>query len=225
MSMKEDPAMSADRYGLLTVTLIAVSGFLGCAPWKRFAYEGWGRDGWQKPDEVVRVLDLSPGSRVADLGSGGGYFTIRLARAVGVAGNVYAVDVDQSMLDYVAERAREEGLGNVETVKAAKHDPRLPGPVDLIFISNTYHHLPERAAYLRTLKQYLGPGGRIAIIEHKNEGFFARLFGHATDPNLIRDELTAAGYQLQNDYAFLPRQSFQTFTIWQSEMRAAPPSP
>src|SRR5215218_8079306 len=77
---------------------------------KRFAYSGFGRDRWQQPDRVVAELGLGPGDRVADLGAGGGYFTFRLARAVGPSGVVYAVDTDRDMPAALAARAVKQGL-------------------------------------------------------------------------------------------------------------------
>src|SRR3990172_9550282 len=103
---------------LVSLASLAVA----CTQLKRCAYEGWGRDEWQQPERVVEALGLEPGARVADLGSGGGYFTFRLARAVGPTGKVYAVDVDEDLNAYVAERAREEGHANVETVLAEYTD-------------------------------------------------------------------------------------------------------
>jgi predicted methyltransferase len=108
----------------------------GCAAWKRFSYEGFGRDDWQQPDEVLALLAIRPGDRVADLGAGGGYFTFRLAEAVGPGGRVYAVDIDDDMLAHLARRARETGAANVEIVRADADDPRLPdGEIDLLFTS------------------------------------------------------------------------------------------
>jgi len=106
--------------------VLAVLLLCACTAFKRFAYEGFGRDDWQKPGEVVAALAIRSGDRVADLGSGGGYFTFRLAQAVGPAGKVYAVDVDSALLDDLAERAKEQGYGNVARVLAKYDDPMLP---------------------------------------------------------------------------------------------------
>jgi predicted methyltransferase len=185
----------------------------GCNSLKRFGYEGFRRDGWQHPEEVVRVLGLKAGDTVADLGAGGGYFTFRLADAVGKAGAVYAVDVDPGMIDYLTTRARGEGYANVHPLLVGENDPGLPADgVDLIFTCNTYHHLSDRPAYFARVKQYLRPGGRIAIIDHEHKGFFARLFGHATADDVVRREMENAGYRLEQHHTFLPRQNFMVFT-------------
>jgi cyclopropane fatty-acyl-phospholipid synthase-like methyltransferase len=180
-----------------------------CTQLKRCSYEGWGRDEWQQPERVVEALGLEPGARVADLGSGGGYFTFRLARAV-PAGRVYAVDVDADLNAYVAERAREEGLENVQVVLAEYADPKLPEPVDLVFTSNTYHHLEDRTRYFENAKQYLRPQGRVAILE-LSEAPSWFLPSHTTSAETIRSEMEAAGYRFVEAHDFLERQHFLVF--------------
>ncbi len=186
----------------------------GCSDWKRFAYEGWGRDDWQQPQRVVTALGLEPGDRVADLGAGGGYFTFRLADAVGPTGLVYAVDVDEGMIDYLTQRARDEGRTNVEVILGEYHDPLLPdGTIDLLFTSNTYHHLEDRVAYFAKVLEDLGPDGRVAIIELNDRSWFPRWFGHHTPLETIVQEMTEAGYQLDRSYDFLERQHFAIFRV------------
>jgi ubiquinone/menaquinone biosynthesis C-methylase UbiE len=107
-----------------------------------------GRNAWQKPEEVMARLGLKPGETVADIGAGSGYFTVRLARAVGPSGRVYAVDIDQRMLEYIQQRAKKDHLENIQTILADAHDPKLaPASVDLIFICDTLHHISEREKY------------------------------------------------------------------------------
>jgi ubiquinone/menaquinone biosynthesis C-methylase UbiE len=193
----------------LLVALAVVASGCG-ATLKRFAYEGIGRDRWQRPQQVIESLELRAGDRVADLGAGAGYFTYRLAEAVGRTGRVFAVDVDEELLDYVAEEAAERGLGNVDVVRAAPDDPRLPlAGVDVVFTCNTYHHLPDRSAYFARLRARLQPGGRVAIVDFRPGGWFGS--GHATPAETIRAEMEAAGYALLREHDFLPRQVFLVF--------------
>ena len=91
----------------------------GCGPLRRLGYGGFFRDSWQQPNRVIESLALTPGSRVADLGAGGGYFTWHLAAAVGESGRVYAVDVDADMTSHIEEESREE--------KQRKSSPDEPG--------------------------------------------------------------------------------------------------
>ncbi len=191
------------------VTVIALTLVtLGWSQLKRAMYEPGDRDEWQQPERVLQSLELARGECIADLGSGGGYFTFRFARAVAADGIVYAVDVDADMNDLVLADAQEQGLENVSTVLAAFDDPRLPEPVDWLFTSNTYHHLDDRTAYFsRVREKYLRPGGRIAIIEYKPEAT-----DHSTARNTIVKEMEAAGFTLSADHDWLERQWFGVFT-------------
>lgn len=197
---------------LLPFALLLCLQLAGCGAWKRCAYEGFGRDDWQKPDEVIALLGISEGAQVADLGAGGGYFTFRLARAVGDAGRVYAVDVDEDMLSHLEARVAEEGIDNVEVVRGDFDDPKLPdGRIDLLFTSNTYHHLQDRTAYFERVLGDLAPNGRVAILELNDRSWFPRTFGHSTPRQTIVEEMTAAGYRLVGDHDLVERQHFLVF--------------
>jgi ubiquinone/menaquinone biosynthesis C-methylase UbiE len=119
-----------------------------------------------KIDEIIARLDLEPGDTVADLGAGTGVFSLPLARAVGPSGTVYAVEIEQGLLDHIGNRAKESGVGNVRTVRGEFVDPKLPTrDVDLAFFHDVLHHVKDRAGYLRALASYLAPDGRIAVVE------------------------------------------------------------
>lgn len=175
---------------------------------KSAVYSGPARARWQHPDRVITALELRPGQRVADLGAGGGYFTYRLARAVGPQGRVYAVDSDPDMRSRIQKRAARKGYANIAPVDPGPDDPTLPEPVDLILTVNAFHHLPNEAWYFAALSGFLAPSGRLAVIEPRPRWV---LFGHATEPERIRSVLTEAGYAVADEHDFLPRQSF---TIW-----------
>jgi ubiquinone/menaquinone biosynthesis C-methylase UbiE len=193
------------------VLLLLLAG-VGCAAAKRFAYEGIGRDDWQEPNAVIALLGIGPGDRVADLGAGDGYFTFRLADAVGSTGRVFAVDVDDAMVDYLQQRARELRAANVVIVRGAQGDPKLPdGEIDLVFTCNTYHHISDRPAYFSRLLVDLAPSGRVAIVELDERDWFARTFGHLTAADEIAREMALAGYRRIASYEILSRQSFQIF--------------
>jgi ubiquinone/menaquinone biosynthesis C-methylase UbiE len=197
------------RLAGLTLCLLLLP---GCGWLKRLAYEGTGRDGWQQPERVLEALALAPGERVADLGAGGGYFTFRLAEAVGPAGRVFAIDVDPDMIAYLDGRIRNEGVANVETVLAGPDDPKLPADgVDWIFTCNTYHHIEERAAYFARARRGLRPGGRVAVIDLRPHGLFQRIFPHATEAATVEAEMREAGFRLAARHDFLERQSFLVF--------------
>ena len=194
---------------LLGIPLLLCAGCGGIS--RSFMNASW-RDRWQQPEVVVHSLSLSPGASVADLGAGGGYFTFRLADAVGPQGKVYAVDVDQGNLAYIADQATKRGYRNVETILAKPEDPLLPpAGIDLIFTCNTYHHLTERTAYFHAVSRYLKPEGRVVVIDLAGKSWLFRVLGHWTPKETSRREMEAAGYTLTNDFDFLNRQTFQVF--------------
>lgn len=196
-----------------TAALAAFLVLAGCTTLKNYTYEGFGRDGWQQSEKVVQSLAIKPGDRIADLGSGSGYFTFRLSQAVGPAGKVYAVDVDEDMLEDFADRVKKDGYRNIEKILAKYDDPSLPeSGVDLIFTSNVYHHIEARAAYFANAAKYLRPGGRVAIVDFNGRHWSAIFIGHYTPVEVIKNEMEEAGYRLEREFDFLDRQSFLIFS-------------
>jgi arsenite methyltransferase len=184
----------------------------GCAGIKQCAYQGFSRDEWQQPQKVIDSLQIRAGAVVADLGAGGGYFTFRLADAVGPVGKVFAVDVDPEMTELIKGRAHKDAKTNIETILAKPADPMLPATgVDLVFTSNTYHHIDNRVAYWANLRKYLRPGGRVAVIDFDRRAWIEGLLRHYTPSEFIKREMEQAGYVLINDYDYLDRQSFLVF--------------
>jgi len=188
----------------------AVLATCGCTDIKRWAYASGDRDSWQQSERVIESLVITPGNQVADLGSGGGYFTFHLARAAGDTGRVFAVDVDKGMNEALRAEVEERNASNVEIVQATYDDSHLsPMSIDLVFTSNTYHHIEDRIGYFERIAAALVDGGRVAIIDYRPEGFFQRR--HSTSPAMIRAEMEAAGYSLAAEFDYLERQSFQVF--------------
>ena len=197
------------RFGIILFLLIGT----GCTEFKKWAYEGFDRDEWQHPEEIIQSLSLKSGDQIADLGSGSGYFTFRLADAVGQSGKVYAVDIDADMNADLKLRVKEKGYDNIEVVLATPNDPGLPeNSLDLIFSSNAYHHLENRPTYFANVEKYLAPQGRIAIIDFHGEGWLQQLIGHYTPSDVIHSELQEAGYTLEQEFDFLPKQVFLIFS-------------
>ncbi len=118
-----------------------------------------------KIEEVVARLKLKPGEIVADIGAGTGVFSGPLAQAVAPTGKLLAVDVDQALLDHIAQRAREEKVTNIQPVLGEFDDPKLPTRVDVAFIHDVLHHIEHRQTYLKKLATYLEPDGRVVIID------------------------------------------------------------
>lgn len=170
------------------------------------------RDSWQKPKEVIEKLAIKPGSRVADLGAGGGYFTWHLAGAVGLQGTVYAVEIDDTALGIIKKEIKSRGVTNVVPIHAEPGDAKLPEPVDLVFSCDTYHHMEDRVAYFRSLGRYLKPDGHVAILDFHPHGFFSGLLGHGTAREEVRREMESAGYRLTEAFDIIDSQLFQVFS-------------
>jgi len=170
-----------------------------------------------KPDEILEALTLRQGQKVADIGAGGGYFSLRFVEAVGKDGRLFAVDTNPKFLEFIKNSAKEKGLDNVETVLTTEDNPTLSEKsIDLIFMRNVCHHLTNRVEYFKRLRGALKPRGRIAIIEYRTGGgrfSFHRKFGHYVPKKIIIEEMKEAGYQLEKDLDFLPEQSFVIFSL------------
>ncbi len=166
------------------------------------------RDEWQTPDEVLKALALPEDALVADIGSATGYFPVRFARAV-PKGRVWGVDIETSMVEYLAARATKEGLGNLTAVLGAPDDAKIPLPVDLVTIVDTYHHIQERPAYFTRLAASLKPGGRLAVIDFKPGSKMGPKEKLAS--SVVESELVQAGYKKVASFDFLPEQYFVVF--------------
>lgn len=168
-----------------------------------------------KPDQILEALELRQGQNAADIGAGGGYFSLRFAEAVGRKGKVYAVDTNLGFLEFIENGAKEKGLGNVETIVVAE-DLALPQrSLDLVFMRNVCHHLTDRVEYFKGLKRFLKPEGRVAIIEYKRAKpfTFRGMFGHYVPRETIINEMKEAGYRVKQEFDFLPEQSFTIFSL------------
>lgn len=129
------------------------------------------RDDWQQPDRIMDALLIREGSRVADLGAGGGWFTIRLARRVGPNGRVYAHDIQTLMIESIRRRVDDQGLKDrVETRLGAADDPRLVRPLDAVLIVDAYSEIAAPVTVLRHIARALADNGRLGIVEFKRDG-------------------------------------------------------
>jgi cyclopropane fatty-acyl-phospholipid synthase-like methyltransferase len=183
--------------------------FQGAAQWAK-EFDDPSRDEWQKPHEVIQALALKPDAVIADIGSGTGYFSVRFAH-MAPKGRVYGVDTEPDMVKYLTDRAKSMGLTNVIPVQAAPDDPRLPEKVDLIFIVDTFHHIENRAQYLRKLRDSLKPDGRIAIIDFRMDSVDGPPKSARSTPDQIKAEMNRAGYSFVQENNFLPKQYFLIF--------------
>ena len=140
----------------------------GQDPWKNiYSQQAWEeRDKWQKPDTLIRLLDVENGSAVADVGCHEGYMTFKLARHVGENGLVYAVDIDEGKLARLSERAEAYKLPQIQVIKGSENDPTLPqSSLDAVLILDTYHEIDAHEEVLQHIKASLKKGGRLVICE------------------------------------------------------------
>ena len=184
-------------------------------PIRRWLYAGGSRqDRLRDPDAVVAALELRRGMVVADLGPGYGHFTLRMARAVEPDGVVYAIDASQGTLDELMAAAQEQGITTLRPVRVARNRLDLPEPVDLLFVSATYHHLPEPARYFADARRHLRPGARLVILESRHSGLLAGLLGrHGSPPDRLRRELAGAGYRLVATHDVVVGHLFAEFEV------------
>jgi cyclopropane fatty-acyl-phospholipid synthase-like methyltransferase len=165
------------------------------------------RDAWQKPAHVVALLELAPGMTVVDLGAGTGYFEPHLSRAVGPAGRVVALDVEEGMASWIRDRAKREGLANVEARAIPADDPRLePGRADRILVVDTWHHVADRERYARKLAAALAPGGRVVVVDFTKEATRGPPPAHRIPADQVVRELEAGGLEARIVAEELPEQ-------------------
>ncbi|MEW6435371.1 MAG: class I SAM-dependent methyltransferase [Myxococcota bacterium] len=208
------------RYAFVLLALSACTGahhqhtahhrFDDAEAWAK-SFESPERDAWQKPDQVIAALELPPDAKVADIGAATGYFPVRVARVV-PQGHVYGVDVESSMVEYLNKRAATEGLANLSAVQATFDDAKIPEPVDVVMMVNTYHHIERRPAYFARLAASLKSGGRLAIIDFRRGSSRGPPDSEKVPPEQVAKELAEAGYAQVASFDFLPEQFFLVFT-------------
>jgi len=165
-----------------------------------------------KPDEIIKSLKIHKGDVIADIGAGGGYFTFEFSREVGENGKVYAVDTNKNSMKFIGDESVKKGIENIMTVIAGGDGLYLPEKVNLIFLRNVFHHLPEPAEYFKKINSFLNEDGKVAIIDYSKKGTsFIGITGHYVPEKVLIDELEKAGFYPSERFDFLPEQSFIIF--------------
>lgn len=196
---------SARKKLIILATALAALALSLHAPRLRAQESDWAqRDVWQRPAEVMDAIGAKPGSVVADIGAGPGYFTFRLAVRVGSQGKVYAEDILKDRLDSISERAAKEHRAQITTILGAPDDPSLPAAsLDAALIVNAYHEFREYDAMLQGILRALKPGGRLAVIDcpadpgQPRESYYPH---HRIPEDLVRGDLTRNGFHLVREY-------------------------
>jgi ubiquinone/menaquinone biosynthesis C-methylase UbiE len=180
--------------------------FDDAASWSK-VFDDPARDEWQKPAAVIASMRLAPDMRVADVGAGTGYFEPHLSKAVGPNGKVLAIDIEADMVRWTNERAKREGLANVEARLGAADDPKLePASLDRVLVVDTWHHVEDRAAYAKKLAAALRPGGIVFIVDFTKESPHGPPPHARLTPDEVSADLRGAGLEPKQVEAGLPHQ-------------------
>jgi len=167
------------------------------------------------PERLLDSLPLESGYKVADIGAGGGYFTLKMAEKVGKRGMVYAVDTDGRSLSFINGSAEEAGLRNIKAVHTKGGVPALPPEsIDLVLMRNVCHHIEDPVSYFKELGRALKEEGIVAIVDYNGSGRFSfhSLFHHSVEEEELMELMKKAGFKKVISFDFLPEQSFTLFT-------------
>lgn len=181
-------------------------------------------------DEVLKILKIQPGMRVADVGAGTGLYTIPMAQAVGAQGAVFAVDISPNFLNFIARRAQQQELVNVCTVLGTQDSTQLPPEtLDLVFICDTYHHFEDPVAVLGSIHRSMKPGARLVVIDFdRREGVSSPfIMEHVrADAQTFIQEISSAGFRpIDMEEIDLPpfEENFMTIFVREGQQTGSTP--
>jgi predicted methyltransferase len=174
-------------------------------------FETPGRDQRLQINRVMDLLQLRPGSVVADIGAGGGWFSVRAARRVAPNGRVIAEDINPKAIAYIQQRAQREHIDNIETILGTPDDPKLaPGSLDAALMLKVYHEIAHPPLVLANLRAALKPGARFGIIDKNGNGA-----NHGLNEPIVRAEVERAGFRQVARYDFTKADGQDYFLIFE----------
>jgi ubiquinone/menaquinone biosynthesis C-methylase UbiE len=174
-------------------------------------FEDPGREQRLQINHVMDLLHIKPGSTVADIGAGGGWFSVRAARRVGPSGRVIAEDINPKYIASIGERARREHLANIEPLLGAPDDPKLaPGSLDAALMLKVYHEIAHPQPVLGSLRAALKPGARFGVIDRNGTGA-----DHGLNEAIVRAEVERAGYRQVARFDFTKADGQDYFLIFE----------
>lgn len=168
------------------------------------------RDKWQLPAKVIESLNVKPNDIVADIGAGTGYFSFRIAKAQPLS-RVYAADVEQDMLTFLAEEAKKQNCANIIPLKIKTAKPELPEKPNVVLIVDTFHHIDDRVQYFKDLKSSLAADCRLVIIDFTDKSPVGPPKDHRIDKSEVIAELKESGFALSEEQSILPYQYYLEF--------------
>ena len=164
-------------------------------------------------DRVMDILGVKPDARVADIGAGSGWFTVRASRRVGEGGLVYAVEINPDYLKHIEERAARENLPNVRTVLGKEDDPLLPeGGVDAVLLLKTYHEVAQPVLLLKNARRAMRTGARLGVIDRGGKGD-----DHGVGADTVVEEAGRAGFELVEQYDFVKPDGMDYFLVFRAK--------
>jgi predicted methyltransferase len=176
-------------------------------------FEEPGRDKRLQIDRVMDLLQIKPGKVVADIGAGGGWFSVRAARRVAPNGRVIAEEINPKAIDYIRQRAQREHLGNIEPLLGTPDDPKLaPGSLDAALMLKVYHEIAHPPLVLANLRAALKPGARFGIIDRNGNGA-----DHGLNEPIVRTEVERAGFRQVARYDFTKADGQDYFLIFETQ--------
>jgi len=174
-------------------------------------FEEPGRDKRLQIDRVMDLLHIRPGSVVADIGAGGGWFSVRAARRVGPKGQVIAEDINPKAIPYIQQRAAREHLSNIRTILGTPDDPKLaPNSLDAALMLKVYHEIAHPPLVLANLRAALKPGALFGIIDRNGNGS-----DHGLNEPIVRAEVERAGFRQVARYDFTKADGQDYFLIFE----------
>lgn len=173
-------------------------------------FEEPGRDLRLQINRVMDLLHITKGSTVADIGAGGGWFSVRAARRVGPTGHVFAEDINPQYVASVRDRAKRENLPNIVPVLGAENDPKLPASVDAVLMLKVYHEIAWPPPLLISIKAAMRPGARFGVIDRNGNGA-----DHGLDEKIVKEEIEKAGFKQVGRYDFTKADGQDYFLIFQ----------
>lgn len=174
-----------------------------------------GRDDRLQINRVMDLLGIQPGSNVADIGAGSGWFTVRAARRLASSGTVYAVDINPDAIKYIEQRAKKEHLHNIKTILSKPDDPHLPADsVNTVLLLKTYHEIAHPVTLLSNLRSSLKPGATIGVIDREGNGE-----NHGVGKDVVIREAAKAGYELRDTQDFVKGDGMDYFLIFTAKPR------
>jgi predicted methyltransferase len=174
-------------------------------------FEEPGRDKRLQIDRVMDLLNIKPGSTVADIGAGGGWFSVRAARRVAPDGRVIAEEINPKAIGSIQQRAQRENLSNIVTLLGTPDDPKLaPNSLDAALMLKVYHEIAHPPLVLANLRAALKPGARFGIIDRNGNGA-----DHGLNEPIVRAEVERAGFRQVGRYDFTKADKQDYFLIFE----------